>query len=149
MLSLARYIHQNPVKAGMVQKAGDYRWSSYSSYLNKDDYFSKLIDTNLIMGLFSNDKKVAMKKFEEFMNEKTSEAFLDISEKSEVMEEEAAVELFEQMLMGRKLEVHQGGKVYFPDELIRDFRVKTKLSIRKIAEITGLNKDRVNKILKR
>jgi hypothetical protein len=44
--------------------------------------------------------------------------------------------------------VHQGGKVYFPDELIRDFRVKTKLSIRKIAEITGLNKDRVNKILK-
>jgi len=34
LLCLARYIHQNPVKAGIVQKAADYKWSSYHGYPN-------------------------------------------------------------------------------------------------------------------
>ncbi|WP_207707732.1 hypothetical protein [Alkaliphilus serpentinus] len=34
VLSLARYIHQNPVKAGIVKKAAAYGWSSYNCYLN-------------------------------------------------------------------------------------------------------------------
>jgi len=29
LLTVLRYIHQNPVKAGMVEKAEDYKWSSY------------------------------------------------------------------------------------------------------------------------
>ncbi len=31
-----RYIHQNPVKANMVEEERDYNWSSYNSYLAKD-----------------------------------------------------------------------------------------------------------------
>ena len=31
-LSVVRYIHQNPIKAGMVEHIGDYRWSSYNEY---------------------------------------------------------------------------------------------------------------------
>lgn len=30
LLSCCRYIEQNPVRAGLVQGAGDYRWSSYA-----------------------------------------------------------------------------------------------------------------------
>lgn len=148
VLSLARYIHQNPVKAGMVQKAADYRWSSYLSYLNKDDYFAKMIDTSTIMNLFSNDELVAMKKFEEFMNAKSTETFLEFNEEIEAMGEEAAKELFKRMLIEQELEVSQGAKVQLPDAFIKDFKGKTKWSIRKIAAITGLNKDKVNKILK-
>ena len=33
-LDVSRYIHLNPLEAKMVKKAEDYRWSSYSSYLN-------------------------------------------------------------------------------------------------------------------
>lgn len=33
LLSLSRYIHQNPVKAGMVNSALDYFWSSYRAYM--------------------------------------------------------------------------------------------------------------------
>lgn len=32
-LELSRYIHLNPVRAGMVQLPGDYSWSSYQSYI--------------------------------------------------------------------------------------------------------------------
>lgn len=33
LLTLSRYIHQNPLKAGMVKQALDYPWSSYPAYL--------------------------------------------------------------------------------------------------------------------
>jgi len=31
---LSRYIHLNPVKAGMVEKPHQYKWSSYRDYIN-------------------------------------------------------------------------------------------------------------------
>lgn len=36
IMSLARYIHQNPVKAGVVKKATDYKWSSYNCYIDEE-----------------------------------------------------------------------------------------------------------------
>jgi putative transposase len=33
---LSRYIHLNPVRAGMVRSPGEYRWSSYRGYIGKD-----------------------------------------------------------------------------------------------------------------
>jgi REP element-mobilizing transposase RayT len=34
-LTLVRYIHRNPVEAGMVADPADYRWSSHRSYLGR------------------------------------------------------------------------------------------------------------------
>ena len=34
-LQLSRYIHRNPIEAGMVEKLEDYLWSSYPNYLGK------------------------------------------------------------------------------------------------------------------
>lgn len=31
-VTLLRYIHQNPTKAGIVSKVGDYDWSSWKEY---------------------------------------------------------------------------------------------------------------------
>jgi putative transposase len=33
-LEVSRYIHRNPLEAKMVVNLGDYKWSSYSSYIN-------------------------------------------------------------------------------------------------------------------
>ena len=32
LLQLSYYIHRNPLRAGMVERLGDYRWSSYRAY---------------------------------------------------------------------------------------------------------------------
>ncbi len=49
LLALVSYIHQNPVKAGIVTDAADYPWSSYQHYhLGADGYG---IETGLIGGL--------------------------------------------------------------------------------------------------
>lgn len=148
ILSLVRYIHQNPVKAGIVEKPSDYRWSSYNCYLDENNYFAKMLDIDVVLGLFSEDRKAAVKKFEEYMNEDSAESFLDLMEEEEVMDEEAASELFEKMLREHGIESNKV-KMQLPDNLIKEFRSKTNLPIRKIAAITGINKDKVNKILKR
>lgn len=35
LLQVSRYIHRNPVEAGMVKRATDHRWSSYRAYLKR------------------------------------------------------------------------------------------------------------------
>lgn len=147
LLALARFIHQNPVKAGIVKSVGDYKWSSYTCYLNESNYFSKVVETEKVSGLFSDDKSSAIRCFEEYMNEEAQETFIDLVEDVEVMDEETAKKLFEKMLtLGNNPDGNT--KAQLSDDLIKEFRAKTNLSIRKIAVITGLNKDKVNRILK-
>ncbi len=59
LLELSRYIHLNPVRAGMVKKPEAYRWSSYPSYLSsgscpewlrREDVLEQM-DTNPVKGL--------------------------------------------------------------------------------------------------
>lgn len=143
LLSLARYIHQNPVKAGMVKSAGDFKWSSYNAYRNEKGSFQNLVDTEVLLGMFSNHVPKAQKLFAEFMNLEPMESHLDISEEY-AMDEDKAKKLFQDMLKHRKIKT----KDIIPNDLIIDFQAATGLSIRKIAKIVGFNKDKVNRILK-
>ncbi|MDO9533809.1 MAG: transposase [Bacillota bacterium] len=147
VLSLARYIHQNPVKAGLVEKASDYKWSSYGCYLNEENCFAKIVDTDTILGIFSEDKKTALKKFEEYMKEESEETFLDLKEENNDMDEDTARELFKKMLIEQGLK--KGEKMPQMESLIKEFGAKTNLSTRKIADVVGLNKDKINQILRK
>jgi REP element-mobilizing transposase RayT len=147
IIALARYIHQNPVKSGIVRSADEYKWSSYDSYLNENNYFAKFIATEIVLGIFSDDKKTAINRFQEYTKGEAQEAFIDIVEESGMMAEEEAKTFFKKMLLMGSSQSNCAN-TFVPDDLIKEFRGKTNLSIRKIAEITGLNKDRVSRILK-
>ena len=47
-VTLLRYIHQNPLKAGMVEKAGDYQWSSWPEYTGDVPPALGLCATNVV-----------------------------------------------------------------------------------------------------
>ena len=65
-LEVIRYIHNNPVKAGIVERAADYPWSSYR-------YYTGLIqgkenaplgdDISDVLNIFSSDRKKAIRLF--------------------------------------------------------------------------------------
>lgn len=137
-LTLARYIHCNPVKAGLTKTAGEYKWSSYLCYLDEKQYFNKVLDKDVIMDMFSRDKEKAKRLYVEFMSKESADEFIDLQEEKQFMDEEEAKQLFEQMLAGQD----------DSKKIIREFKQKTNLSIRRIAAITGLNKDKINKILR-
>lgn len=68
LLELSRYIHLNPVKAGLVNRPEDYIWSSYRYYIGKEKNF--LIDIELILNNFKSASRNGHKSYENFVTEK-------------------------------------------------------------------------------
>ncbi|GBD98979.1 chromosomal replication initiation protein [bacterium BMS3Abin07] len=65
---LSRYIHLNPVRAGMVITPGEYQWSSYPAFTGKAKA-SNWLQTEWILSYFDKKKKSAMKKYKNFVEE--------------------------------------------------------------------------------
>lgn len=55
-VTLLRYIHQNPVKAGICSKAEDYVWSSWQEYLNDDGLLPTLCYTRAVLKRITLDE---------------------------------------------------------------------------------------------
>lgn len=71
LLSLLRYVHQNPIKAQMCREVRDYKWSSDKSYrLNKS---GELVDIDFILDIFSEDRPRAINEYHKFMDHKQLE----------------------------------------------------------------------------
>lgn len=68
LIRLIRYIHLNPVDAQIVKNPQDYRWSSYSAYLNKDAY--TWLNKTAILKFFGETEKDATEKLIEFTSQK-------------------------------------------------------------------------------
>ncbi|MEK7573541.1 MAG: transposase [Patescibacteria group bacterium] len=67
LLELMRYIHLNPVRAGLVDNPQNYAWSSHNSYLKLDSKAENFIDKEKVLPYFSSDPKKAIKNYEEFV----------------------------------------------------------------------------------
>jgi len=65
---LSRYIHLNPVRANIVKDPGEYRWSSYKSYISKEEE-QEFLTTEFILGMFSSDLRNARKLYKSFVVE--------------------------------------------------------------------------------
>jgi len=52
LLESTRYVHLNPVRAGLVQRPEDHRWSSYLRYIGGRDE-QVPVETGLVLGLVS------------------------------------------------------------------------------------------------
>ena len=70
-LTVLRYIHQNPVKAGICKNISAYENSSYNEFFKSSD----LIDSDFVFGI------IAKKDFASFNNEKVFDACLDVENK--------------------------------------------------------------------
>ena len=75
-LSLVRYIHQNPLKAGMVLDIDSYPHSSYSEFITGVE---EITDIDFTLGMLSENKTDALKQFKDFHHAEESENF-EISE---------------------------------------------------------------------
>jgi putative transposase len=63
---LSRYIHLNPVRAGIVNTPGQYRWSSYPAIVG-EQIAPRFLKTNRLLSNFGKNKKEARKGYQEFV----------------------------------------------------------------------------------
>ncbi len=66
LLALVKYIHLNPLRAKMVERPHDYKWSSHHDYISGS---SGIVNTDKVLCLFSERISEARKRYIDFMNE--------------------------------------------------------------------------------
>lgn len=68
---VSKYIHLNPLKAGLVNKLEDYPWSSYNAYVNGE--VNELVDTKHLLSYFPAP---ASKHYEKYIKTPLVDLFL-------------------------------------------------------------------------
>lgn len=77
LLQLVRYLHLNPVKAGLVENASQYAWSSCRAYLStakKWDWLYK----EFVFGVLADDPKAQIKAWRRFMRDEETDPVQEI-----------------------------------------------------------------------
>jgi len=84
-LTLMRYIHQNPIKAGIIKSPEEYPWSSYVSYI--DDKENDIVDIEDFLMILNNNKITAQKMFVDFHTKSETNDF-SISDTKKLTDEQ-------------------------------------------------------------
>lgn len=90
LLSLLRYVHQNPVKANMCNKVSDYYWSSDSSY--RKNIQGQLVVIDFVLNIFSLNRKAAIEEYVKFMDTSVLEESASFEDIDIIGEYKTAVE---------------------------------------------------------
>ena len=75
--TLLRYIHQNPVKAGIVSKVKDYEYSSWGEYLGTVDPAFKICNTQAIL------KRIPFNNLNDWVNDPLPDDFTSLDSENE------------------------------------------------------------------
>ncbi|MBL4775977.1 MAG: transposase [Mariprofundus sp.] len=68
LLELSRYVVLNPVRAGMVESAGDWPWSSYQA-MTGESFCPKFLEDNFLLSLFATTKGAARISYIRFVQD--------------------------------------------------------------------------------
>lgn len=139
LLSVLRYIHQNPTKAGISNAVEGYKWSSIHEYIGEQN----IIDTEFILGLFAAEKQIAKKKFMKYMNENNEDVCLDYDERHRMSDDEI-IKLIEEKYGVKRGLLHLLER-QDRDIILRYLKSINGITIRQIVRITGVTKFMVEK----
>jgi len=139
-----RYIHKNPVKAGMISEPEDYRWSSIQAYYDEHEEPTGLTDTSFILVIFAEEQTEAIRRFREHMKMEIHETCLDDEIKPGKTDGEVKAEI-EAMLNGKPVTTLQLMEKQKRNEILRRSKVIEGVTQRQIARVTGLNQNIVFK----
>lgn len=150
LLACIRYIHNNPIKALIVEEPSDYEWSSYNAYIGKLNNEDEITSTEFILNIFSENKAIAIKEFEKFSALDCEKVFMDLEEKEEDIEK-VQIEKIEQILKRYRLTLEDLPELKdkkIRTKIIREIDANVKLSTRQMSNITGISKDTIARALR-
>ena len=128
-LTVIRYIHQNPVKAGLCKSIDGYEFSSYNEYVKKN----YIVDLDFCLNIIDKEQ------FVEFNNEYNNDICLDVVENNYRLNDDEALKIIWKTCKCKSTSDFQ--KL---DKLKRDKCIKKLyddgLSIRQICRLTGISK---------
>ena len=136
LLTVIRYIHQNPIKASIINKPEEYEWSSCAAYYKADQNTVIFPDTSLILGILHKDKIIAIEELKKFTEEDNKEQCLDCDETRRISESEA-YEITRKIMKSRQITTLETMEQDARNKILSSLR-NEGLSLRQICRITGL-----------
>lgn len=140
LLNVIRYVHNNPVKAKMVEEPDLWQWSSYSTYLNRPQN-SVMTLTWALFGKSSD-------QFMKFHQQEDYNEYLEIKEDRDFLRETRAQEAISEIC--NKYGIVEANEIYQRRDVMREIieliKKRSHLSGRKIAQLIGVSESTVRKI---
>lgn len=159
LLEVSRYIHNNPVKAKLVEKPSEFKWSSYNIYSGQANDDFDLLDTSMVLGFFAGSNLKSVDEYQKFVAKygEIDGNILDIEEPRDFGQEnqghtpaflEAEARL-EQLLEHEKMTMKEFlRKKPQRNETIRTFRQNYVLNLKDLGELFGgISESQVSRIV--
>ncbi|AZO93407.1 transposase [Halocella sp. SP3-1] len=140
LLVVLRYIHQNPVKAGICKLPVEYEWSSYQKYIKR--YNGKQV--NIDAG-FIDDYFVDRESFELFMQEVNNDNCLEYKCKKRLSDQELRERIIKEFEVGGLANVSKTDR----DKMIFAIKKETDASIRQLSRVLGIGRGVVARAVKK
>lgn len=158
LLEVSKYIHNNPVKASIVQRPEAYRWSSYGDYMG--NVKSEFIDISKVLDVFSNTRSKAINEYQSYVNKiGNTVEMMDIKDHNENVKENTifidsishAKETLACMLADRNLSMEECiANKDIRNEMIRYLRKNSNITLKEMGQVFGgISESRVSRILSR
>ncbi len=136
LFSVLRYIHQNPLKAGIVKRIGDYVWSSYLGYLGIID--DQYVDKDYVLKLFNEDRDQAVVDFRAFNEIANDDQCLDITDRKRMSDEKVI------QMLNKKYKVSSSTDIQNLDEEQRikciSYLLNKGVSVRQTSIVMGVSR---------
>ena len=128
-LTVIRYIHQNPLKAGICKNIDEYKFSSYEEYVKRNNF----VDTDLCFGIIGKEE------FIKFNNEINEDVCLDIRENDFRLTDDEAMKIIWKTCRCKSAsdfqKLDRAKRNYYIEKIHQQ-----GLSIRQISRLTGLSR---------
>ena len=132
-LTVLRYIHQNPIKAGIKKEVEQYPWSSYQEYITKPE----MCDAAFTLKLFSEDYQEAFALWQEFNQAENNDQCLEYDDGTRLNDKEA------KELILSIVDVKIPTEIQRYEKQKRNLIIKTLkdqgLPVRQITRLTGIS----------
>ena len=133
-----RYIHQNPIKAGLCKSLDKYEWSSYNEYIQRRG----IVDHAFALDIIGESG------FESFMNEKKDDTCLELAEPSDHLSDEELASRLEEVFKIKAIMVQSEPKERRDSILAAALKIKG-VSIRQLSRVTGVSVNMIWRISNR
>jgi putative transposase len=144
LLTVIRYIHQNPLKANMVKRLDEWKWSSCREYYGSYGVQRGLLDSGLILGMYGTDPVLRREGFREFNEAVNHDVCLEDEYRRRFTDDEAREEII-RLVQGIEIAQVKSLPKLKRDELIRRTKQINGLSQRQISRILGMSRRLVSK----
>lgn len=137
LLTVIRYIHQNPVEAGIFTKPHQHRWNSCRVYYGESEYPKGLTDCSFILDIFSNHNETKQ-SFKKFMEMESTDKCLEECVKLRLSDEDLKKEI-EILINGNDVTALRKMGNQERDVILGKMKGISGTSLRQIARVTGLS----------